>query len=105
MMGKAMAGSVEEIRYRWSGGAQGFVAGSVAGSMTGATAGQSPKDAPGSTAARPAFIKGPLPMHWVRAAAQLPGKTLHVGLYLWYLAGLTKSTTVVLSARVAELGV
>lgn len=42
----------------------------------------------------PGFIKGPLPLGWMQQAAQMPGKTLHVGLTLWYLAGLQKSKTV-----------
>jgi len=98
MTGKVMAGSMEEVRHRWEGGAQGFVAGGVAES----TKGQAKEGTPTPKAA---FIKGPLSLAWVRAAALLPGKTLHVGLYLWYLAGLTQSRTVVLSGRVAELGV
>ena len=40
------------------------------------------------------FIKGPLPLNWFIRAGQLPGKSLHVGLALWYQAGLTKSTEV-----------
>jgi DNA-binding MarR family transcriptional regulator len=40
------------------------------------------------------FIKGPLPLNWLIRAGQLPGKSLHVGLVLWYQAGLTKSTEV-----------
>jgi hypothetical protein len=40
------------------------------------------------------FLKGPVPMSWLAAAAQLPGKALAVGLALWRLAGATKSKTV-----------
>ncbi len=40
------------------------------------------------------FIKGPIPLAWITAAAMLPGKSLKVGLALWYLAGLKKTKTV-----------
>ena len=35
-----------------------------------------------------AFIKGPLPLAWVAAAARFDGHTLHVALLLWYRAGM-----------------
>ena len=44
-----------------------------------------------------AFLKGPVPLVWLEAAAQLPGKSLHAGVALWYAAGLTKSASVQLS--------
>jgi len=45
------------------------------------------------------FIKGPIPLAWMMAAAMLPGKSLHVGLVLWYLAGLKKTKTFALGSR------
>lgn len=45
------------------------------------------------------FIKGPLPLVWMQAAARMPGKTLQVALALWYLAGLKKTTTVRLTSK------
>lgn len=36
------------------------------------------------------FLKGPIPLAWLAQAAQLPGKTLQVGLLLWYVAGIAK---------------
>jgi DNA-binding transcriptional ArsR family regulator len=90
MTSAAVVSELVEVQYRWAGGRQGFVADAV------------PKSNPAHKAT---FIKGPLPLAWMHAAAVLPGKTLHVGLYLWYLAGLTKSMTVLLSGRVSELGV
>jgi len=45
------------------------------------------------------FIKGPLPLGWMQAAARMPGRTLQVALVLWYLAGLKKSDTVRLSSE------
>jgi len=52
------------------------------------------------------FLKGPIPLDWIIAAAKLPGKALHVGIALWFLAGLKRSRTVVLtpsSMRQVEL--
>lgn len=43
------------------------------------------------------YIKGPLPLHWVERAARLPGKSLHVGMAVWYSVGLTRSRSVSLS--------
>lgn len=52
------------------------------------------------------FLKGPIPWPWLVAAANLRGRTLHVAVVLWFLAGLTRSTTVKLGGRqLAELGV
>ena len=46
---------------------------------------------------RVSFLKGPIPLAWLQAASKLPGKSLHVGVALWYISGLTKSKTVTLS--------
>ena len=52
------------------------------------------------------FLKGPIPGPWLERAAALPGKTLHVGLALWYAAGLKNRRTVTLSHKVlARFGV
>ena len=37
------------------------------------------------------FVKGPIPLSWIAVASLLPGKTLIVGLTLWYLSGLNRS--------------
>lgn len=34
------------------------------------------------------FLRGPIPLHWLGSAAALPGKTLHVGIALWWLHGI-----------------
>ena len=49
------------------------------------------------------FLKGPIPLKWLVRAARLPGRALHVGNAVWYLAGLTRSGTVKLSNSVLEL--
>jgi len=33
------------------------------------------------------YVKGPIPLNWMIAAAKMPGDTLVVGLYIWYRAG------------------
>jgi hypothetical protein len=40
------------------------------------------------------FLKGPIPYAWLSRASELQGKTLHVGLAIWFLAGVTNSRTV-----------
>jgi len=43
------------------------------------------------------FLGGAVPLPWLKAAARLPGKSLHVGMVLWYAAGLSGSASVHLS--------
>jgi hypothetical protein len=43
------------------------------------------------------FVRGPIPLRWIRRAGGLPGKALHVGLAIWFLVGLRKSYVVALS--------
>ena len=49
------------------------------------------------------FLKGPVPLSWLEAAAQLPGRAFHVGVLLWFRAGLTRSMSVKLSGKHARL--
>ena len=52
------------------------------------------------------FLKGPIPWPWLSQAGRLQGHALHVGIALWFLAGLKKVGTVTLSSSVLEdLGV
>lgn len=44
-----------------------------------------------------AFLRGPIPLRWLRQAGGLPGKALHVGIAIWFLVGLRKSYVVALS--------
>ncbi len=43
------------------------------------------------------FLKGPIPLDWLSTAANLPGKSLHVAIAIWFTASLKKSPTVSLS--------
>jgi hypothetical protein len=52
------------------------------------------------------FLKGPIPMDWIARAALLSGKSLHLGITLWYRAGLLGAMTIPLSnGDLAALGV
>ena len=49
------------------------------------------------------FIKGPIPLAWLSAAAELPGKAaLAIGLALWFERGRRKSDEVLLTAAICE---
>ena len=52
------------------------------------------------------FVRGPIPWAWLKAAARLPGRALHVGIALWLESGLRKSGVVALSQqRLRDLSV
>jgi hypothetical protein len=40
------------------------------------------------------FLKGPIPLNWLGMAAAQPGKALHVGLAIWFWAGVRRSRQV-----------
>jgi hypothetical protein len=42
------------------------------------------------------FLKGPIPLSWLAAAARLPGRSLHVGLAIWCAAGRQRTHQVTL---------
>jgi hypothetical protein len=43
------------------------------------------------------FIRGPIPLDWLSRAAMLPGRSLHVAMALWFMAGLKKTRIVPIS--------
>jgi CRP-like cAMP-binding protein len=52
------------------------------------------------------FLKGPIPMAWLNAAAKLPGKTLNVGIAIWWLAGMSKNASFKITRKALDqLGV
>ena len=52
------------------------------------------------------FLKGPVPLNWLAGAGRLPGKSLHVGVALWFLTGVHRTRTVALpNGILALLGV
>jgi len=54
----------------------------------------SPRHSGGKRPPRPVggerFLRGPVPLAWLTRAGWCPGKALHVGIVLWYRAGLTR---------------
>jgi hypothetical protein len=50
------------------------------------------------------FIKGPVPLGWVLAAAQLPGKALGVGMMLWHEAGCRRKATIPVNLSTMPFG-
>jgi DNA-binding transcriptional ArsR family regulator len=52
------------------------------------------------------FLKGPIPWNWLVRAMSLPGRSLHVAIVLWQLAGMRKSKSVPLSlSKMGSYGV
>lgn len=49
------------------------------------------------------FIKGPIPLWWIRKANELPGKAGAVGIALWFLAGINKTLTFKLTGEVEHI--
>ena len=49
------------------------------------------------------FLMGPIPWNWLTAAASQKGKALHVGIILWFLAGMNRKGTVAFSMSQAAL--
>jgi hypothetical protein len=49
------------------------------------------------------FLKGPVPLTWLARAARLPGKALHIGIVLWFLAGLKNTRSVSLPSTARQL--
>ena len=48
------------------------------------------------------FVKGPIPLDWISAAAKLPGKTINVGIALWWLHGMSKGKPFKLTGRALD---
>ncbi len=51
---------------------------------------------------KPPFLKGPICFRWITKASALPGKALHVGLAIWYLIGLKRTSTIKLAPSVVR---
>lgn len=43
------------------------------------------------------FLRGPIPLNWLSHAATLPGRSLHVAIAVWFVAGLKKARIVPIS--------
>jgi hypothetical protein len=49
------------------------------------------------------FIRGPIPLWWITAANQLPGKAGCVGLGLWFLKGVQAKNRIKLTSEVKQI--
>lgn len=49
------------------------------------------------------FIRGPIPYDWICKANSLPGKAGAVGLALWFLAGVKRSHSFIVTAEAIAL--
>jgi hypothetical protein len=68
--------------------------------------GRLPKAKPPRPAPGEKFLKGPIPWSWLSNGSSLKGHALHVGIALWFLAGIKRSQSVALSNSVLQdLGV
>lgn len=45
------------------------------------------------------FVRGPIPLEWIARAACLPGRSLQVGLLLWFRTGIEQRTPVALTPK------
>jgi hypothetical protein len=43
------------------------------------------------------FIKGPIPLDWIKKALKLAPCAIRIGIVLWYISGLRKNETFILS--------
>ena len=48
------------------------------------------------------FIKGPIPLEWVKKSAKLLVKVMNIILILWYLKGLTKEDTIKMTGKLLD---
>ncbi len=48
------------------------------------------------------FLKGPIPGDWLGIASGLPGRSIHVGLVIWFKHGLTKKNQIQISRKDRE---
>ena len=52
------------------------------------------------------FLKGPIPLEWLKQAAPLSGKAMQIALCIWFLIGVKRDNTVKLSYKLLkEFGV
>ncbi len=48
------------------------------------------------------FLRGPVPLPWLSQAVTLPGKTIAVGIAIWFAVGLQKSIRVKITRALRE---
>jgi hypothetical protein len=48
------------------------------------------------------FLKGPIPMAWLKSAAELPGKAFQLGIAIWWLRPMSKSENFKLTKKALD---
>jgi hypothetical protein len=48
------------------------------------------------------FLKGPIPMSWLKLAAELPGKAFQLGIAIWWLRPMSKSENFKLTQKALD---
>ena len=48
------------------------------------------------------FLKGPIPMSWIKTAAELPGKALQLGIAIWWLRPMAKTENFKLTQKALD---
>jgi hypothetical protein len=48
------------------------------------------------------FLKGPIPMAWLKAAAELPGKAFQLGVAIWWLRPMSKGENFKLTQKALD---
>lgn len=52
------------------------------------------------------FLKGPIPLTWLQNASKCSGRSLHVGVVLWFYSGMIRTATVPLNlSRLVDWGI
>lgn len=52
------------------------------------------------------FLKGPVPLKWLQNASKCSGKSLQVGVVLWFYSGMLRTTVIPLNlSRLANWGI
>jgi len=48
------------------------------------------------------FLRGPIPLEWLKRAALLTGKALQISLCIWFLTGVNRNKTVKISYKLLQ---
>ncbi len=56
----------------------------------------------GSTKPKEYFLRGPIPLSWLEAAAKLPGKAYVLGTILWWHHGMNPGSSIKVTKRSLE---
>ena len=57
---------------------------------------------PNQSKATEYFLRGPIPLPWLEAAAKLPGKAYTLGTLIWWLHGMSQGSSIKVTKRSLE---